>query len=192
MNKENENILKDELNRLAHDMMNPLTVVLGYAQLLSSRTDLPEDVTQQANDIYQQALESASIAEEIKKLVASEKNPNIGSVVILDPEGTVFDGLKHAVGSGAGLYHAEGMETAVDLIVSKGIDTVIINLDSVDFDNALVQLNSALPGVNMVMVTKDRELAENLQSMGYIVLIQPLERPDVLSCFNGLFASSRC
>lgn len=192
MKIENANELKDEINRLAHDLMNPLTVVLGYAQLLSSRTDLPEDVLQQARDIYQQALESASIAEELKRRVAAGENTGICQILILDPEDATFAGIKQAFGTDKGIHHVKSMDDAFKFIISHRIDSVAVNLDLVELDAALVTLNSAKPGVEIVMITKDNELAQNLRSMGYVVLAKSLKKSDILACFKGRPASRTC
>lgn len=38
---------------VAHEINNPLTIVIGYAQLLSDREDVPEDIKQDLDRIYQ-------------------------------------------------------------------------------------------------------------------------------------------
>ncbi len=52
-----------ELSRLYHALMNPLTVVLGYAQLLAARKDLEDDVRTQVTRILEEARECSRIIE---------------------------------------------------------------------------------------------------------------------------------
>ena len=178
-----EQNMQDELNKLVHDLMNPLTVIIGYAQLMSSRIDLPEDALPQAKDIYQQALEAAFIADKLKKWVAAGESGNLGYVVVLDPEDDIFKEIKGILGNGVAFHYAKDIKDAVNFILSNQVESVVVDLDVIDLDEALVQLNSAKPGLYIVIVTKREELAEKLQSMGYVVLVKPLQRQDVLTCF---------
>ncbi|NOZ00450.1 MAG: response regulator [Deltaproteobacteria bacterium] len=55
----------EKMAYIHHAVMNPLTVVVGYAQLLASRSDLKEDALVQANRILEQARECVRIIEEL-------------------------------------------------------------------------------------------------------------------------------
>lgn len=54
--------------QLRHDLMNPLTVVLGYAELLSKRDDLSPDARTQLTKLMLSANDLAAILQKSKEV----------------------------------------------------------------------------------------------------------------------------
>jgi len=65
------------LRDLHHDLMNPLTVIVGYSQLLLGRRDLSEDVRAQIEHILEQAQECSRLMKNVSQSVSTETNPNL-------------------------------------------------------------------------------------------------------------------
>ena len=61
-------------------MMNPLTVIVGYSQLLIGRRDLGEDVRAQIGHILEQAQECSRIMKNVSQSVSTETNPNLKAI----------------------------------------------------------------------------------------------------------------
>ncbi len=186
---ENGNIPEDkqkQIHRLLHDLMNPLTVIMGYAQLMTNRDDLPVDVLKQAQDIYEQAIEVSHIAEKIKKTVLSGNSGPSGSVLVLDTQGSVFNTIQGFNFNNVACYRAKDLAEAVDFVHLNPVRTVVVNLDSLALDDVLVQLNTARPGIPLVLINSDKNKTEDLLSTGYPVLVPPLEESAVLEQLKAM------
>ena len=68
--------------RLHHALMNPLTVVVGYAQLLAARKDLDEDVKNQVNRILEEARECVRLVERAR----ADRHPAVPAAPGTTPE----------------------------------------------------------------------------------------------------------
>jgi signal transduction histidine kinase len=177
----------DLLNRLAHDLMNPLTVVLGYSQLLASRDDLPEEAKLQAQELYQQAMESVSIVEKIKKVVASRHRLAGGTVLVVDPEDQISPALQGILGSRVTVEHVSSLPKAEEIINTKQVDVVVLNQDKIPVEQASQVLEKTNQGSydNFILVTTDPETQENLSSMGFNTLEFPFSDTKVFEYMAG-------
>lgn len=54
---------------ISHELNNPLTAVVAYAELLASRNDLPEEVREDLADLKRQGLRAAKMVEQLLALV---------------------------------------------------------------------------------------------------------------------------
>lgn len=71
---------------VSHEINNPLTSVMGFAELLSKRKDLPVDVHEKILKIYQNSLRIRDIIHKLTQL-NEEKRTEVGKVPILDLHG---------------------------------------------------------------------------------------------------------
>jgi PAS domain S-box-containing protein len=62
---------------LAHELNNPLTGIIGYAQLLTSRGNVPQDVKRDLNRIHQESQRAAKIVQNLLSF-ARQRKPNKG------------------------------------------------------------------------------------------------------------------
>ena len=181
MNDKKFPVETDVLNKLAHDLMNPMTVVLGYAQLLAARQDLPDEARQQAEDIYQQALESATIVEKIKKVVSGRNQAGNANILLVDPTDRIFKSIKEMVDSQS-MQSVKDLDAAIGFLSDNGVDFLVLDVDAIPVDTAESVLMGVDPDVGrkMVLVTAKSADAENLRSMGYLVLSFPFQESEVL------------
>jgi len=125
-----------------HAVMNPLTVVVGYAQLLASRTDLDEEAQGQVKRILEQAHECVRIVDEMTPGDAPKEKEVIGrttresgesdkrrSILVVDDEPVI---LKLAV---------EVLRTDYDVVGCHSADEAQRRLLTQDFDLVLLDLN---------------------------------------------------
>lgn len=175
---------KEETNRLLHDLMNPLTVIMGYAQLMTNRDDLPKDILQQAKEIYEQAVEVSNIAQKIKQIVVNNESKRSNTVLVVDPEGDVFSEIQDFTCKRMDFYHAKDLQSASDFIRVNPVRTVLINVNQLSLDDVLVQLNTARPGIDLVLVTNEQNGVKELKALGYPVLVRPLDESIVLNKIN--------
>jgi PAS domain S-box-containing protein len=59
----------------AHELNNPLTSVIGYAQLLLDRKDLPEDVRRDLTGIYEEAQRASEVIKEFMAFALKQPQP---------------------------------------------------------------------------------------------------------------------
>ncbi len=59
----------------AHELNNPLTSVIGYAQLLLDRKDLPEDVRQDLTGIYEEAQRASEVIKDFMTFALKQPQP---------------------------------------------------------------------------------------------------------------------
>jgi PAS domain S-box-containing protein len=59
----------------AHELNNPLTSVIGYAQLLLDRKDLPEDVRQDLTGIYEEAQRASEVIKDFMAFALKQPQP---------------------------------------------------------------------------------------------------------------------
>lgn len=131
---------ENPLARFHHSVMNPLTVVVGYAQLLASRTDLDEEAQGQVNRILEQAHECVRIVEEMTASEPPAENPDTSpgestetdkrrSILVVDDEPVI---LKLAV---------EVLQSDYEVVGCHSADEAQRRLLTQDFDLVLLDLN---------------------------------------------------
>jgi len=126
-----------ELSKLYHALMNPLTVVLGYAQLLSARKDLDEDVRTQVLRILEEARECSRIIERARAASPRPRTsgePSTGEaeprrrVLVVDDEPVIQKLTSEAL---SGENEVVGVATAVEAaqrLLGEDFDVVLLDL----------------------------------------------------------------
>jgi CheY-like chemotaxis protein len=121
--------------KLHHALMNPLTVVVGYSQLLAARRDLPDDVRTQVNRILDEARECVRLIERSRQpsdnLRSSESAEEGGrfKILVVDDEPVILKLASEVLG---GLYDVIGVQDG---------DTALRSMVTADFDLVLLDMN---------------------------------------------------
>jgi len=142
----------DRVTRLRHDVMNPLTVILGYAKLLMSRDDLPEDVFRQVSRIQDEARRCIEIfdADKVRNQRGVEDDPvlpegpsTVGAavmarVLVVDDEETLRTLSSEVIRSAlvesgrfgtVNVFEAATPGEALDIAEKNGVDVVVMDLN---------------------------------------------------------------
>jgi CheY-like chemotaxis protein len=128
-----------ELSKLYHALMNPLTVVLGYAQLLSSRKDLDQDVRAQVTRILEEARECSRIIERARASSprsaspASPSGPQAGGaprrrVLVIDDEPVIQKLTAEALGADSDVVGVSTGAEAAQRLLAEDFDVVLLDL----------------------------------------------------------------
>lgn len=128
-----------ELSKLYHALMNPLTVVLGYAQLLSSRKDLDEDVRAQVTRILEEARECSRIIERARAASPRQATPAPASesmdsggprrrVLVVDDEPVIQKLTAEALGAENDVVGVGTADDAAQRLLGEDFDVVLLDL----------------------------------------------------------------
>ena len=128
-----------ELSKLYHALMNPLTVVLGYAQLLSARKDLDEEVREQVSRILDEARECSRIVERARSSSPRARSSAAASgsggggtarrrVLVVDDEPVIQKLTAEALGPGCDVVGVSSTVEAAQLLLSEDFDVVMLDL----------------------------------------------------------------
>jgi len=128
-----------ELSKLYHALMNPLTVVLGYAQLLASRKDLDEDVRNQVARILEEARECSRIIERARAASPRAAAPASGAVsqagdaprrrvLVVDDEPVIQKLTAEALGAENDVVGVSTAVEAAQRLLAEDFDVVLLDL----------------------------------------------------------------
>jgi PAS domain S-box-containing protein len=96
--REKQAIIAELAGAAAHELNQPLTSVLGYAELLRRRADDAEGVKNAAGIILQEGERMADIVRKIGKITRHETKSYVGAAKILDLDRSCDDDPKQAAG----------------------------------------------------------------------------------------------
>ena len=130
----------ETIGRLHHSLMNPLTVVVGYAQLLAARRDLDEDVRNQATRILEEARECVRIIERYRhagggegkaeaSLASGSAGPARRRVLVVDDEPVILKLSSEVLGSEHDVVGAADADEAVRRLLTEDFDVVLLDLN---------------------------------------------------------------
>jgi two-component system, cell cycle sensor histidine kinase and response regulator CckA len=129
---------------VAHDFNNLLTAILGFVDLLSMRTDLPEDAREDIEEIAKAGRMAASLTGRL--LVFSRRRRSEPRIIDLNQ---VISGLE------ARLRRLLGESIVLDLALDSGLETVFA--DAGQIEQAILQLalnaRQATPASGRVTIT---------------------------------------
>ncbi len=129
-----------DMDRLRHALMNPLTVVVGYAQLIASNPDLDPETRSRANLILAQATECVRILETWKRGEAGSdvpgergsrppSQPRRGRVLVVDDEPIIRTLARQVLGSAHDVAVCESGEEALRRVMVEDFDAILIDLN---------------------------------------------------------------
>ena len=134
--------IEESLGHVHHSVMNPLTVVLGYAQLLAARTDLDEEAVSQVKRILEQARECVRIVEELTQVnvQSDETDPGEGSdeevaasktrsILVVDDEPVILKLTKEVLSSEYDVAGCPTAEEAQRRLLTEDYDLVLLDLN---------------------------------------------------------------
>lgn len=185
-----------DIERLRHALMNPLTVVVGYAQMIASDPGLDADTRSRADLVLAQAKECVRIVESWRQRAVSPgsgprpakgrdapRESRSGQVLVVDDEDIIRTLARQVLGS---IHEVETCETADDAlrrIMVGEYDVILIDLN----------LKGATGGIGLYETLKVQhpELADRVVFMsGGVVgdeearLLEESGRPYVQKPFN--------
>ena len=127
-----------DLAGLCHALMNPLTVVLGYAQLLSARKDLDEDVRTQVSRIAQEAKECSRLIEQVRSATSRPLSLETSRaavadlprrrVLVVDDEPVIQKLTAEALGRDNLVVGVSSAEEAHQRLLTESFDVVLLDL----------------------------------------------------------------
>ncbi len=132
----------EDIERLRHALLNPLTVVVGYAQMIASEPDLDPEIRSRATLILAQANECVRILESWKH-PAPRSSPDIppvkgrdvprelrsGRVLVVDDEIIIHALARQVLGSIHAVETCETADDALRLIMVGEFDAIMIDLN---------------------------------------------------------------
>ena len=136
----NENVLSE----LRHAVMNPLTVLIGYAEVLAGRQDLPNEVTMLLQELVARARECGSAVERLFSLLSGgeaeafrtsglEKGTSQGGmrakVLVVDDEVLIQRLITKVLGQEHEVVTVSTGEEALELLRKQSFDCIILDLN---------------------------------------------------------------
>ncbi|MBM4396195.1 MAG: response regulator [Deltaproteobacteria bacterium] len=127
---------------LHHDLMNPLTVVVGYAQMLADRPDLDEEARSQARRILEEARECVRIVERARAAVHAARRAEAAPAAVAVATGgakkrvMIVDDEQVILRLTAEILHAEFDVTTCDN-ANEALRKLLID----EYDLVLLDLN---------------------------------------------------
>lgn len=125
----------DEIAQLRHSLMNPLTVVMGYAELLSARKDLPDEVRMQVSRILEEAAECVRIIDRSRQISSEvrEEGPDAGPskrrVLMVDDEPVIRKLAAEILGGECDVVGVADADGAIRALLTDDFDLVLLDLD---------------------------------------------------------------
>jgi len=126
------------IRKFSHELVNPLTVVVGYAQILNSRDDLPAPIKQYAVKIEEQAkvclsvvesiLSSAEKKEEAVKTPAAAPGANRRKVAIVDDENVILKLAYEVLSPELDVSTFHSGDEAIERILEDDFDLIVVDL----------------------------------------------------------------
>lgn len=157
---------REFLRQIHHAIMNPLTVVVGYAQLLESRPELDEDVRYRISKILEQAQACTTSVEELMKEADQdshapqaetppEENQSDAAftrskVLVVDDEPVIQRLVMRALQSEYSVTPAATPQEAMPLVRERHFDALLLDVhlkggnDGLDFHRRLVRIRPDL------------------------------------------------
>ena len=150
----------DSLADLHHALMNPLTVVVGYAQLLADRPDLDQTTREQARRVLEEARECVRILENARRqrTTAEAKGPardqaeapsTRARVLVVDDEPVILRLTAEVLSPEFEVTTCEDAKTAIEKMRFSHYDAVLLDLNlggrvsGRDFYQSLMELGAA-------------------------------------------------
>jgi len=90
--REKQALIAELAGAAAHELNQPLTSVLGYAEIIRRRASDPESVAASAGVIVQEAERMADIVRKIGKITRYETKAYVGAAKIVDLDRSSSDG----------------------------------------------------------------------------------------------------
>ncbi len=201
----------DELSRaVRHEVNNPLTAILGNAQLLLERTDLPSDVYPRLREVESLSLRIRDILQELKTVkdqtavyVGESKmidlNPELPQptgkrrALVVDDEPTIVQLLTTILtAEGYDVSSAADGPSAINQLESSPYDLVFLDfkLPGVDGRQVYHAIERKRPEVskNVIFVTGDTSSEETLEfvsTVGCRFLRKPFTFTELRSVISG-------
>jgi CheY-like chemotaxis protein len=129
-------------SQLHHALMNPLTVVVGYAQLLSTRDDLPADARTQVDRIFTEARECVRIIETARQAARQEAAAAAGEgagartapairkkVLIVDDEAVILRLTSEILGTEFEVTGISDADEALKRLLIDDVDVILLDLN---------------------------------------------------------------
>lgn len=118
------------LSNLRHSLMNPLTVIMGYAQMIAAREDVAKEVREQASTILAQAQECARILSEgpsegVSKAAPPKEAPR---VLVVDDDPMLCRLVAEALRGSHEVVTATTATEALQRLSEGKFDAIIIDL----------------------------------------------------------------
>jgi CheY-like chemotaxis protein len=178
----------DFLQRLAHDLKNPIAVIVGYAELLRARDDdkirreAPEMILEAAAElrrVVEAALapNGATVAPPVEVARAGPRSGSAGTIVIADDDALlrrlVRSTLPH---DGFEVHEADDGDAAVALVQKLDPALLVLDLDMPKRSgiDVLLALRETHPDLAVIVVTAepDRDRREQALSLGAWTVIE--------------------
>jgi CheY-like chemotaxis protein len=127
--------LDDDIAQLRHSLMNPLTVVMGYAELLSARKDLPEDVRLQVGRILEEAGECVRIIDRSRQMATETRDagpdapPPKRRILMVDDEPVIRKLAAEILSPEYEVHGVPDADAAVRALLTEDFDLVLLDLD---------------------------------------------------------------
>jgi CheY-like chemotaxis protein len=194
--------LDDEvLSELRHAIVNPLTVLLGYCEVLASRKDLPDDVALLAHELLTRARECAGAVERLFFVLSGENEMaqpdsfghEIGQeerhakVLVVDDEVVIQGLIAKVLSKEYKVVNVSTGEEALKLLEKERFDCVILDMNlggELSGRDLLERMQAKMPHLarrTLIIGGGSKELLSQVASEfslgGYV---QKPFRPDVL------------
>lgn len=127
--------IDEDIAQLRHSLMNPLTVVMGYAELLASRKDLPEDVRMQVGRILEEASECVRIIDRSRQMASETRDAGSVSgpvkrrVLMVDDEPVIRKLAAEILSPEYQVHGVPDADTAIRSLLTEDFDLVLLDLD---------------------------------------------------------------
>lgn len=123
--------------RLRHDLMNRLTIVVGYAQLLANDETLPASARERARLVFNEANECVRLIESLSPSPADQEpvttlspsDPELrGRVLVVDDEAIICSLAKQVLSPPYVVYACGTTEEALALLSTYDFDAILVDL----------------------------------------------------------------
>jgi len=198
----NDNVLSE----IRHAVMNPLTVVIGYAQLLGSREDMDDEMKTQVSRILEQARECVRILEESTNGMdrSIESDSDIGGkdelerarIMIVDDQSVIRRLAHDVLGADFDVVEAPDADQAEELMSSGSFDLLLLDLN-LEGDRNGRELYESVRESNPALARKvvfmsggvvDRDLQEFLDDTGRVCLTKPFKITELRDTVDQVLA----
>jgi CheY-like chemotaxis protein len=198
---EKSNLSDDVLSELRHAIVNPLTVLVGYSEVLAGRKDLPDDVSMQAQELVMRAKECARAVERLFSVLSGDSvmagsdileqdashEERHAKILVVDDEVVIQSMIARVLGKEHEVVNVSTGEEALELLGKERFDCVILDMNlsgELSGRDLLERIKGKLPNLakrTLVVGGGSREVlsqaAREFSLRGYL---QKPFRPDVL------------